>query len=348
MRYNCSNSDNRFQECCGRMCCVAGVTGPTGPRGPRGMPGPVGPVGATGAPGATGPAGAAGSTGPTGPAGRDGTADTITIRSTTTGEPGTAASVTDVSGSPNHILDFVIPRGADGAVGPTGPTGPAGAAGVTGPTGPTGPAGAAGVTGPTGPTGPAGAAGVTGPTGPTGPAGTAGVTGPTGPTGPAGTCTCPCRSKGEMATNGGMELLTNDVPTGWTANNKTLVSSTDQQGRVHSGNRAVNLEDGAVLYQDVPVEAGCFHTLSFFARGEGSQVGFTAKVIYLNAQNQPTQGLLIQVRQQDLVNSNRSFAYYRGITSAAPAGTVKARIEFTVTANGGQSMDLDDVSFSVS
>lgn len=151
-----------------------------------------------------------------------------------------------------------------------------------------------------------------------------------------------------MATNGGMELLTNDVPTGWTANNKTLVSSTDQQGRVHSGNRAVNLEDGAVLYQDVPVEAGCFHTLSFFARGEGSQVGFTAKVIYLNAQNQPTQGLLIQVRQQDLVNSNRSFAYYRGITSAAPAGTVKARIEFTVTANGGQSMDLDDVSFSVS
>ena len=204
------------------------------------------------------------------------------------------------------------------------------------------------MTGPTGPTGPAGAAGVTGPTGPTGPAGAAGVTGPTGPTGPAGTCTCPCRSKGEMATNGGMELLTNDVPTGWTANNKTLVSPTDQQGRVHSGNRAVNLEGGAVLYQDVPVEAGCFHTLSFFARGEGSQVGFTAKVIYLNAQNQPTQGLLIQVRQQDLVNSNRSFAYYRGITSAAPAGTVKARIEFTVAANGGQSMDLDDVSFSVS
>lgn len=151
-----------------------------------------------------------------------------------------------------------------------------------------------------------------------------------------------------MIINGGMELFTGDVPTGWTVNNDDLVEKVDQQGRVHSGNRAVSLLDRAVLYQDVAVEAGCFHQLSFFARGEGSQVGFTARVIYLNAQNQPTQGLLIQVRQQDLVNSNRSFAYFHGITTAAPAGTVKARIEFTVTANGQQGMDLDDVSFSVS
>lgn len=150
-----------------------------------------------------------------------------------------------------------------------------------------------------------------------------------------------------MAVNGGMEAFTDDVPTGWTANHANLVSKIGQQGRVHSGNWAVNLEDGAVLYQEIAVEAGCFHQLSFFARGEGSQVGVTARVIYLNAQNQPTQGLLIQVRQQDMVNSNRVFAHYQGITSAAPAGTVRARIEFTVSANGGQSMDLDDVSFSV-
>lgn len=76
-------------------------------------------------------------------------------------------------------------------------------------------------------------------------------------------------------------------------------------------------------------------------------MGLTAKVIYFNAQNQPTDALVITVRQQDMTNSNRDFAYYRGMTQAAPAGTVKARIEFTVTANGGQSMDLDDVSFSV-
>ena len=125
------------------------------------------------------------------------------------------------------------------------------------------------------------------------------------------------------------------------------MSGTSQQGRVHSGDWAVHLADNAVLYQVVDAEAGCFHQLSFFARGEGSQVGVTARVIYLNAQNQPTQGLLIRVRKQDMVNSNRVFAHYQGITGAAPAGTVKARIEFTVNADGGQGMDLDDVSFSV-
>lgn len=145
-----------------------------------------------------------------------------------------------------------------------------------------------------------------------------------------------------------MEAFTGTVPTGWTANNANLVSKVELQGRVHSGNRAANLENGAVLYQEIPVEAGCYHVLSFFARGEGSQVGVTARVIYLNAQNQPTQALLITVRQQDMVNSNRVFAHYQGITTAAPAGTVRARIEFAVSANGNQSMDLDDVSFSVS
>ena len=84
-----------------------------------------------------------------------------------------------------------------------------------------------------------------------------------------------------------------------------------------------------------------------YKRQEGSKVSVTAKVIYLNAQDQPTQGLLIQVRQQDMTNSNRDFAYYQGITIAAPAGTVKARIEFDVSTDGGQSMDLDDVSFSL-
>ena len=144
-----------------------------------------------------------------------------------------------------------------------------------------------------------------------------------------------------------MELFTGNVPTGWTANNNSLVSKSNQQGRVHSGNFAVNLKNGAILYQDIAVEGGCFHQLSFFARGEGSQVGITAQVIFLNAQNQPTQGLVIQINQQDLVNSNRIFAFFQGITIAAPADAVKARIEFTVSANGGQSADIDDVSFSV-
>lgn len=52
--------------------------------------------------------------GPAGPQGPAGSADTITIGTVTTGEPGTEASVTDTTGSPNHVLNFVIPRGFDG------------------------------------------------------------------------------------------------------------------------------------------------------------------------------------------------------------------------------------------
>lgn len=53
-----------------------------------------------------------GVTGPTGPAG---TSETITIGTTTTGEPGTDAAVIDITGGPNHVLNFVIPRGFDGS-----------------------------------------------------------------------------------------------------------------------------------------------------------------------------------------------------------------------------------------
>lgn len=169
-------------DCCSLSCeaeenpCCC----PPGPRGPRGFRGPQGPAGADGATGATGNTGATGATGATG------TGDTITIRSTTTAEPGTPAQVHD-SGGTNHILDFVIPRGDTGATGPTGPTGPG--VGDTGPTGPTGETGATGMTGATGPTGetgatgPTGAKGDTGEAGPTGPTGETGETGPTGPTG---------------------------------------------------------------------------------------------------------------------------------------------------------------------
>lgn len=85
--------------------------------------------------------------GPTGPTGPQGPA-TITVRSTTTGEPGTNASVTNGGTNQNLLLDFVIPRGADGATGATGPTGATGATGPTGAAGLIGPTGATGATGP--------------------------------------------------------------------------------------------------------------------------------------------------------------------------------------------------------
>ena len=78
--------------------------------------------------------GPTGPTGPTGPAG----AATITVGQTTTGDPGTQASVENVGTAQNVILDFTIPQGIDGATGPTGPTGATGETGATGPTGPTG------------------------------------------------------------------------------------------------------------------------------------------------------------------------------------------------------------------
>mgnify|MGYP004508706079 CR=1 FL=1 len=87
--------------------------------------------------------------GPTGPQGPQGPA-TITVGSTTTGNPGTSASVTNSGTNQNVILDFTIPAG------PTGPQGPQGLQGLQGPIGLTGPTGLTGETGPTGPTGPKG------------------------------------------------------------------------------------------------------------------------------------------------------------------------------------------------
>ena len=242
------------------------------------------------------------------------------------------------------------PAGPTGSTGPTGPTGITGAMGPTGPTGatgPTGPTGPTGITGAMGPTGPTGLTGATGPTGPTGATGPTGPTGLTGPTGPTGICECACESIGEQITNGGMEEFTGDIPNGWNTTTPTEVSEETAQGRVHSGNSSVNLENGAILTQTVStVNGGCFYELSFFARGEGSEVGLTATVTFVTPMGDVVGGT-VTVRQQDITNDNRDFAYYRIITSQAPLNVTSAIISFEVTAQGEQSLDLDDVSFSV-
>ena len=71
--------------------------------------GPQGETGATGATGATGPAA------------------TISVGTTTTGNAGTSATVTNSGTSSAAVFDFQIPRGNTGATGATGATGPAGA-----------------------------------------------------------------------------------------------------------------------------------------------------------------------------------------------------------------------------
>ena len=98
-----------------------GPAGATGAQGPTGNTGPQGPAGATGPQGPTGPEGAKGATG---------AAATVQVGTTTTGNAGTEASVTNSGTTGAAVFNFVIPRGdtgAEGATGPQGPTGPTGA-----------------------------------------------------------------------------------------------------------------------------------------------------------------------------------------------------------------------------
>lgn len=118
-----------------------GPTGPQGSTGPKGDTGAQGPAGPTGSVGPTGPEGPAGPVGPAGPqgiqgkTGPQGPAASITVGSVSTGDPGTAANVTNSGTASAAVLDFVIPKGDKGdtgAVGKEGPTGPTGPQGDTG------------------------------------------------------------------------------------------------------------------------------------------------------------------------------------------------------------------------
>ena len=62
----------------------------------------------------------------------------VTVGTTTTGAAGTNASVTNVGTTQDAVLNFTIPRGAQGVQGPQGIQGNTGPAGPTGPQGPMG------------------------------------------------------------------------------------------------------------------------------------------------------------------------------------------------------------------
>jgi hypothetical protein len=155
----------------------------------------------------------------------------------------------------------------------------------------------------------------------------------------------PYPESGELIQNGGMESFTGTVPTGWASSTPTLVSKVTAQGRVHSGNSAVNLKNTAVLTQTInDINPGCFYEFSFFAHGKGTRVGFSATVNFLTPGGDVL-GATINVRQRDVPTGRRIFAFYRVLTIEAPANATGARVDFSVTANGKQSLDLDDVSF---
>jgi hypothetical protein len=87
---------------------ATGATGNTGPQGLKGDTGDTGPQGSTGLTGATGATGAAGAAG---------SAATISIGTVTTGAAGSSAVVTNAGTTSAAVLNFTIPRGADGSSG---------------------------------------------------------------------------------------------------------------------------------------------------------------------------------------------------------------------------------------
>lgn len=112
-----------------------GEIGPQGNIGPQGLQGLQGEQGLQGVQGEQGLQGIQGIQGIQGPAGSAGTAATVSAGVTTTGAPGTSASVINSGTSSAAIFDFTIPQGAQGLQGPQG------IQGIQGPVGPAGPAG---------------------------------------------------------------------------------------------------------------------------------------------------------------------------------------------------------------
>lgn len=93
------------------------IKGIKGDPGEKGEPGQRGEQGAQGIQGPRGIQGEQGERGVQGAQGPAGNAATITIGSVTTSAPGTSASVTNSGTSSAAVLDFVLPKGKDGADG---------------------------------------------------------------------------------------------------------------------------------------------------------------------------------------------------------------------------------------
>ena len=143
-----------------------------------------------------------------------------------------------------------------------------------------------------------------------------------------------------------MENITDNKPNNWIFTNPENVVITDNQGSVHSGNAAVLLGNESAIEQTIPLNNGnCYYRLSFFAQGEGSQVGFTATVTFNTTTGDVTGGS-ITVKQQDLTNSNRAWTYYQLITTQAPANTTGITVKIVASTSLEQNLILDNISLT--
>ena len=232
-------------------------------------------------------------------------------------------AVNNPRGYPGESDDFA-PLAIEGPIGPQGPQGEVG---------PIGPQGPQGEVGPIGPQGPQGEVGPIGPQGPQGEAG------PIGPQGPAGTGT------GELLLNGGLEAFTDAVPDDWETPVATAIAQTTAEGEVYTGSSALRLLNGGSVSQTVAVTGGEYYELSFYNRNIGTSPAVTATVTFTDGTQSET-ALVILTVNQNTVDGNVPFAYYRGITAQAPEWATDATVSFTATAADGEYAILDDVSFS--
>lgn len=69
--------------------------------------------------------------------------------------------------------------------------------------------------------------------------------------------------------------------------------------------------------------------MSFFARGEGNQVGLAANATFEITIGSVNAGT-VTVREQDITNSNRDFAFYQLITSLVPSNVTVIIIQIYI------------------
>lgn len=135
-----------------------------------------------------------------------------------------------------------------------------------------------------------------------------------------------CPICGELVTNGGMELFSNHIPTGWTSNTPDEIYKMDLPYFVHSGNYCVGIKDSATLSQIVTdIVPKCCYEFSLFALTIIEPLGMKATVTFITPWGEVVGGT-IYVNPYSICNY---YYYYRIFTTPAPCCTTAIRIDIS-------------------
>ena len=134
-----------------------------------------------------------------------------------------------------------------------------------------------------------------------------------------------CPKCGELVTNGGMELFSNQIPTGWITTTPDKIYKMDFLYFVHSGNYSVAIMEDATLSQIVTdVVPKCCYEFSLFAKVFGYPFGMTATVTFLTPCCEIVGGT---IHAQSFSIIDYAFSNLRILTIPAPCCTTAARID---------------------